>query len=170
MQCPSESYRDSVQGDLKSYCTIVKTHRDRRGQDAGRPRQDSTTSRLIPGGCDSSRLDLRVRTCLRRLRQQPTSGGYTPCVSTTGPFLSIWSASSGARSGYVFDWCWLLVADRRLGCFRCIVALRGLAREGHLLATAGRLLRRGSRDLQVTLKVPPQSTPPEYPQEWSPVD
>ena len=48
------------------------------GQDGGRPRQGPTTSRLIPGGCDSSRLDLRVRSCLRRLRQQPTSSGYTP--------------------------------------------------------------------------------------------
>ena len=53
-------------------------------QHGGRLGQGPTTSRLIPGGCDSSRLDLRVRSCLRRLRQQPTSSGYTPWGSATG--------------------------------------------------------------------------------------
>ena len=38
-------------------------------------------------------------------------------------------------------------------------AARTFGEKVHVLATAGRLLRRGSRDVQATPKVPPQSTP-----------
>ena len=47
-----------------SYGCGLTLNRADGGQDGGRARQGLTISRLIPGGCDSSRISLRVPTWL----------------------------------------------------------------------------------------------------------